>query len=190
MPKDFASRSRTAKRKPAPRKKPAPRTSPVKQKPVLFHGPSFSSGALIGAAIVLAAAYAPDYLRQSDLAVNTSDTAEQTPTLRFEVPAVVARHRSTRRPDPLTACQSPQLPGEEVVYRVQAASFRKADDADQLRALLLLQNLPVEMSTSQVKGQRWHRVVVGPFTRKLDAERARAKLREQDLPAILMRSKS
>lgn len=77
-----------------------------------------------------------------------------------------------------------------MVYRVQAASFRKADDADQLRALLLLQNLPVEMSTSQVKGQRWHRVVVGPFTRKLDAERARTKLREQDLPAILMRSKS
>ena len=57
-------------------------------------------------------------------------------------------------------------------------------------ALLLLQNLPVEMSTSQVNGQRWHRVVVGPFTRKLDAERARTKLREQDLPAILMRSKS
>jgi cell division protein FtsN len=54
----------------------------------------------------------------------------------------------------------------------------------------LLQNLPVEMSTSQVKGQRWHRVVVGPFARKLDAERARTKLREQDLPAILMRSKS
>ena len=46
-----------------------------------------------------------------------------------------------------------------MVYRVQAASFRKVDDADQLRALLLLQNLPVEMSTSQVNGQRWHRVV-------------------------------
>ena len=150
--------------------KPALRTSPVKQKPVLFHGPSFSSGALIGAAIVLAAAYAPDYLRQSGLAVNTSDTAEQTPTVRFEFPLL----RDTEvQGDPILLQRAkPSLPGEEVVYRVQAASFRKVDDADQLRALLLLQNLPVEMSTSQVNGQRWHRVVVGPFTRKLDAERA------------------
>jgi cell division septation protein DedD len=189
MPKDFASRSRTAKRKPAPRKTPTRRTSPVKQKSVLFHGPSFSSGALIGAAIVLAAAYAPEFLRQTDLAKNLSDSTEKTPTLQFEFPQLL---RDTEvQGDPSSySVPKPSAPGEEVVYRVQAASFRKADDADQLRALLLLQNLPVEMSTSQVKGQRWHRVVVGPFARKLDAERARTKLREQDLPAILMRSKS
>ena len=84
----------------------------------------------------------------------------------------------------------PTVPGEEIIYRVQAASFRDANDAQQLRAVLLLQNLPVELSSSNVKGQLWHRVVVGPFTRKLDAERARTKLREQDLPAILMRDKS
>ena len=189
MPKDFASRSRTAKRKPAPRKQSGTRTSPVKQKPVLFHGPSFSSGALIGAAVVLAAAYAPDFLHQSDLTMNDTDATEPTPTLRFEFPTIL---RDTEvQGDPSSySVPKPSLPGEEVVYRVQAASFRKVDDADQLRALLLLQNLPVEMSTSQVNGQRWHRVVVGPFTRKLDAERARTKLREQDLPAILMRSKS
>ena len=121
--------------------------------------------------------------------MNDTDATEPTPTLRFEFPTIL---RDTEvQGDPSSySVPKPSLPGEEVVYRVQAASFRKVDDADQLRALLLLQNLPVEMSTSQVNGQRWHRVVVGPFTRKLDAERARTKLREQDLPAILMRSKS
>ena len=154
---------------------------------MLFHGPSFFFGALIGAAIVLAAAYAPDYLRQSDLAVNTSDTAEQTPTLRFEFPQLL---RDT------------EVQGDSTLQRAKALSARKKWFTESRRRLfakpmtpinyapLLLQNLPVEMSTSQVKGQRWHRVVVGPFTRKLDAERARTKLREQDLPAILMRSKS
>ena len=81
------------------------------------------------------------------------------------------------------------MPGEESSTGA-SASFRDANDAQQLRAVLLLQNLPVELSSSNVKGQLWHRVVVGPFTRKLDAERARTKLREQDLPAILMRDKA
>ena len=189
MPKAFASRSRTAKRQPAPRKKPTPRTSPVKQKPVLFHGPSFSSGALIGAAVVLAAAYAPEFLRQGELDNKALETSEQTPTLRFEFPQLLRDTEVQGDPNSYSV-PKPSAPGEEVIFRVQAASFRNADDADRLRALLLLQNLPVEMSSSEVQGELWHRVVVGPFTRKLDAERARTKLREQDLPAILVRSKS
>lgn len=189
MPKDFASRSRTAKRKPAPRRRPAPRTSPVKQKAVSFHGPSFSSGALIGAAIVLTAAYAPEFLRSSELTGATDSASQEQPKVQFQFPELL---RNTKvQGDPTSySVPKPAVPGEEVIYRVQAASFRDADDAQQLRAVLLLQNLPVELSSSNVKGQLWHRVVVGPFTRKLDAERARTKLREQDLPAILMRDKS
>ena len=64
----------------------------------------------------------------------------------------------------LYSVPKPTVPGEEIIYRVQAASFRDANDAQQLRAVLLLQNLPVELSSSNVKGQLWHRVVVGPFT--------------------------
>ena len=88
----------------------------------------------------------------------------------------------------LIACQSPRHRAKKLSIE-QVASFRDVDDAQQLRAVLLLQNLP-ELSSSNVKGQLWHRVLVGPFTRKLDAERARTQLREQDLPAILMRDKS
>lgn len=189
MPKDFASRSRTAKRKPAPRRSPVSRTSPIKKKSITFHGPSFSSGALIGAAIVLIAAYAPEFLRNTELAGIAEDISERAPAVQFEFPE---RLRITQiEGDPTSySVPKPMAPGEEVIYRVQAASFRDADDAQQLRAILLLQNLPVELSSSNVKGQLWHRVVVGPFTRKLDAERARTRLREQDLPAILMRDKS
>ena len=89
MPKDFASRSRTAKNKPAPRRKPAPRTSPVKQKSVSFHGPSFSSGALIGAAIVLTAAYAPEFLRSTELNSGAEASSEQQPAVQFEFPKLL-----------------------------------------------------------------------------------------------------
>ena len=59
MPKDFAGRgggARKTKRRAAPRK-----TSPSKR--VLFHGPSFSAGALVGAAIVILAAFAPELMQ-------------------------------------------------------------------------------------------------------------------------------
>ena len=64
MPKDFAGRSSTARRKPS---KPKNRRGAVSPKArVLFHGPSFSSGAIVGGAIVILAAYAPEWLALGD----------------------------------------------------------------------------------------------------------------------------
>ena len=57
----------------------------MKQKSVSFHGPSFSSGALIGAAIVLTAAYAPEFLRSTELNSGAEASSEQQPAVQFEL---------------------------------------------------------------------------------------------------------
>lgn len=49
-------------------------------------------------------------------------------------------------------------------YRLQAGSFRSQDDAERLRASLLLDGLPAYRQASNVNGSTWHRVFVGPFT--------------------------
>ena len=49
-------------------------------------------------------------------------------------------------------------------YRLQAGSFRSSEDADRMRATLLLDGLPAYTESSTVNGSTWHRVFVGPFS--------------------------
>jgi cell division protein FtsN len=50
------------------------------------------------------------------------------------------------------------------VYVLQAGAFRKAEDADSVRARLLLLNLTASIEKVTIKpGDIWHRVLVGPF---------------------------
>ena len=50
-------------------------------------------------------------------------------------------------------------------YLIQAGSFRNAEDADRLRAKLILEGLDVTVTpVRSQQGQLWHRVIVGPFT--------------------------
>ena len=71
---------------------------------------------------------------------------------------------------------------------IQAASFRDKLDADQLRAQLLLQDMPAVTSVTDASGSTWHRVVVGPFPRKVEANRAMTALREQNLSPMWLNS--
>jgi cell division protein FtsN len=73
-------------------------------------------------------------------------------------------------------------------YLLQAGSFRTHEQADQLKAKLALLGLQAEIQTVTINNQEtWHRVRVGPFT-ELDAlNTARARLKENNLDAILLR---
>ncbi len=185
MPRDFAKRAtstRGSKRKPAKKRKPvspAPRT--------LFHGPSFAFGALLGAAIVITASYAPEMLR-SDTTPGTAHTtgANQEPAVQFEFPDLLRDEEVQPDPDAYVI-PKPDPATEPATYTIQAASFRNESDAEQLRAQLLLQNLPARTDSSSVNGETWYRVSVGPFERRVEADRALTRLREQQLSAILVR---
>ena len=72
-------------------------------------------------------------------------------------------------------------------YRIQAASLSDKEKADQLRAELLLAGLEATTKRSDINGKNWYRVVIGPFDRKVEADRAMTKLREKNLAAILLK---
>jgi len=48
-------------------------------------------------------------------------------------------------------------------FFLQAGSFRKRDDADTVRAQIILLGQNVRVETGKVREETWHRVLVGPF---------------------------
>ena len=195
MPKDFAGR---AKPKAKPRKSARTKTRQTASQTNTgfhrprFHGPSFSFGALLGAAVVLAGLYAPEIL-QSNQVEQTADAPTQTSNndrkpVTFEFPDLLVNSEVEAQPDayPIPA----QTTHQQSQFLIQAASFRSSGDADKLRAELILLNLPTYIEASDVNQNTWHRVYVGPFERKIEAERALTQLRQQRLAALLLEEHS
>jgi|GEM_PF-347951 len=193
MPKDFAGRGRAQsatssrpKRNNTTKRRASRRASPKAS--VIFHGPSFSFGAVLGAGVILAALYAPDFLNHQSVdtattTVNETATVEQPPAVRFEFPKLLKQSAVSVNADTYAVPEA-EPSSVPTSFKIQAASFRQQDEADRLRATLLLQDLPAKTLSSRVEGERWYRVVVGPFSRKVEADRAMTRLREQRLSAI------
>jgi cell division protein FtsN len=174
MPKDF---TRT-------------RRQPDKRTHVLFHGPSFVAGIILGAFGVLAGAYGPELLEQTP--VTKDSPAEPTkPKLTFEFPKLLKENKVVVDPTPYTPPGSvtttaavPSVPGPKE-FILQAGSFRSVSDAESVRASLLLQDLPVSMVPVTLADGTWYRVVVGPYGLRDDAQATLSKLQEQNLNVIL-----
>lgn len=77
------------------------------------------------------------------------------------------------------------------IFLLQAGSFRSTQDADSLRARLLLLNLNahIEATTSQSSGT-WHRVVVGPFNSRSKLAGARATLLQNGIDNLVLKRKA
>ena len=77
---------------------------------------------------------------------------------------------------------------EPTEYLVQAGSFRLQDDANRLRARLMLTGVSADISINTLddEDEVWHQVVVGPFNSKSDAEQTMASLRQHDVLPILL----
>ena len=48
-------------------------------------------------------------------------------------------------------------------FFLQAGSFRKREDADNVRAQILLLGQNVQVESGKVREETWHRVLVGPY---------------------------
>lgn len=76
-------------------------------------------------------------------------------------------------------------------YLLQAGSFKSAEQADQLKARLAMLGLETHVQTVSInESETWHRVRVGPFDNLRSLNRARARLREHDVEAILLKVKN
>ncbi|OZI21202.1 cell division protein [Bordetella genomosp. 9] len=72
-------------------------------------------------------------------------------------------------------------------YFLQAGAYRAADDAEALRARILLLGLPVAVQRAEVNGKPINRVRVGPFARLDDMNRARTRLGENKIEVAVVR---
>ncbi len=177
---------RPQNRRPPPRSRRT--SSPVRR--TLFHAPSFSAGVILGAVIVLGAAYLPEFVDGRDPAsgepATTAAEPVAAPQLTFEFDDLLKNSRVTADPEPYASepAGSEAAPDEEIV--LQAASFRSRDDAERLRAALLLMDLPAATSDITIQTGRWYRVTVGPYTDPVEAQRALTRLRQKDIAAMWM----
>jgi len=75
-------------------------------------------------------------------------------------------------------------------YVLQVGSFQNPEDADRLRAELILLNLEVKTETVKVRNAEiWHRVLVGPFSSRDTMERARTTLASHDINSLLTQTR-
>ena len=72
-------------------------------------------------------------------------------------------------------------------YLVQAGSFRRQDEADALRAELILAGMPATTSEVRLVGEdRWFRVLVGPYKSPRETRQAMTELRTKKISALLL----
>lgn len=73
-------------------------------------------------------------------------------------------------------------------YLLQVASFKSMQDAERLRAELILLNLSAITEIAKVRdGETWHRVIVGPFTSRSKLASARDTLLSNNHEALVLK---
>ena len=75
---------------------------------------------------------------------------------------------------------------KDVLYLLQAGSFRDAKDAESMRVQLILLNLDVAISKFNHNGEIWHRVIVGPFPNRSIMSKTRTTLLENGIESLLL----
>lgn len=78
----------------------------------------------------------------------------------------------------------------EGTYYLQVGSFQKAEQADRMKAQVLLLGLDVDIETVTVNGERWHRVRIGPYADQAKLGAAQRRLRENEIDYLVLRQKS
>jgi len=103
------------------------------------------------------------------------------PELEVVVPDILA-DKPREAPGPA------QAPGEAAVYYLQAGSFKSSEEADRMKANLVLLGLDVVVQTVSVNDVRWHRVRVGPLSTEQALRQARAQLLEHNIDFMLLKT--
>ncbi|OZI66264.1 SPOR domain-containing protein [Bordetella genomosp. 11] len=107
-----------------------------------------------------------------------TDKAADKPAAKPSAPAAVASASPSGR-------DSAKETGGK--YFLQAGAYRAVDDAEALRARILLLGLPVAVQRAEVNGKPINRVRVGPFARLDDMNRARTRLGENKIEVAVVR---
>lgn len=100
---------------------------------------------------------------------------------RFEFYEMLPKSKVTTS-DPTAYKSTPKTAVAEQQYLLQAGSFRNAQDADRMRAQLILLGLPnVRSEKTSSSNGTWYRVRTGPFKNRTALSAATNKLAKQNI---------
>lgn len=74
-------------------------------------------------------------------------------------------------------------------FFLQAGSFRRKDDADSLRAQIILLGQNVQVESGTVREETWHRVLVGPFATREQLGQAQKSLAASGFSNLLLQQR-
>ena len=122
------------------------------------------------------------------------DEPPATPKPRFDFyqllkESEVAKVESPTATTPVNGSEQLNRPDTGPHFDLQVGSFRNHDDADRLRADLILMNLEARIETVTVRNaETWHRVLVGPFSTKTQLAKARGTLAANSIDSLVLRA--
>jgi cell division protein FtsN len=73
-----------------------------------------------------------------------------------------------------------QIPASKYAYIVQLASFQRQEDAEQMKAALIMRGFDAQIKTTTQQGSVWHRVVMGPFVSQQTAQKIQADIAKSE----------
>jgi cell division protein FtsN len=86
---------------------------------------------------------------------------------------------------PKQPAQRPSVPER---YFLQAGSFQKAEDADNLKAKLAMMGVEATVQAADLPGKgMWHRVRVGPFSSTDEMNKVRGSLQQNGVPSSIIK---
>jgi cell division protein FtsN len=88
---------------------------------------------------------------------------------------------------PLASATVVAPPGDNKTYFLQVGAFSVLEDAESVRAQMILLGLPVQIQRAEVNGLQVNRVRVGPYERLDDMNKARARLAQEKITANVIR---
>lgn len=128
--------------------------------------------------------------------VETAAGATEVAARPAEAVAEAAKPPEKPAAPPVEQAEAAARPSETIaeagsVYVLQVGSFRSSGDAESMRARLALIGLEAVVQTVAIDGEAaWHRVRAGPYTELRALNRARIRLRENQIEALALRVRS
>lgn len=115
-------------------------------------------------------------------------TENKTPKPRFDFYKLLQESETIVPASEANNAEKPAVQEVGIEYLIQVGSFPKAEDADKLRAQLILLNLDAGIERVEIrKGEIWHRVVVGPFDNQNALTSARSQLVKNEYNALVLK---
>lgn len=93
----------------------------------------------------------------------------------------------TEAPAPAATPAPTAAANKQTTYYLQAGAFRSEDDAEAVKARILLMGMPVQVQKAQVNGATINRVRVGPFKGIDEMNRSRARLGGEKIDSSVIR---